>query len=249
MKARTMLTLSYPAVISGALVCAGFPVQAQRIDISKANRSIAVTATAEAKQLADLATVHVGYLEYGPDEKSVYAAGSKTSNAIIDALTRSGVQKNSIQSQNQNISPVNQFSGGDWTAEEKAQRKFQVEQSWTVKCAAKDAASVLDTAVKAGANQSGQIDWSVSDENALEAKAAALALERAKQIAEQMADNLHITLGQLLYASNQQPQRPVMPMAPGAAMSRLEKAEPKPLSISPRQISQFATVYAVFAIE
>lgn len=239
-----------PAVgCSAILFCGALSLNAQHIDVNKQNRSIAVTATAEAKAIADHATVHVGYLVYGPDEKSAYAAGSKASNAIIDALTASGVDKSAIQSQSQSISPVNQFTERNWTAEEKAERKFQVEQSWMVKCAAKDAAKVLDTAVKAGANQSGQIDWSVADEEALEAKAATLALTRAKQIAEQMATGLHFTLGPLLYASNQTPSRPVVPMIRSSAMAAFEKAEPKPLSISPREITQSATVYAVFAIQ
>ena len=42
-----------------------------------------------------------------------------------------------------------------------------------------DAAKVLDIAVKAGANQSGAIDWSLKDENAPQAQAAGKALQRA----------------------------------------------------------------------
>lgn len=246
------------ASVAGPLLCsiallAGISLpslaHAQQIEVNKANRSIAVTATAEAKAPADRATVHIGYIVYGPNEDAAYAAGSKASNAIVAALRSAGIPADAIESQNQAISPVNQFNERNWTAEEKAERKFQVEQSWTAKCAAKDAAGVLDAAVKAGANQSGQIDWSVTDENALEAKATALALTRAHQIAEKMAGGLSTTLGPLLYASNQTPSHPVVPLMRGAAMAAFEKTEPKPLSISPREISQSATVYAVFAIQ
>ena len=124
------------------------------------------------------------------------------------ALTSAGVAEGAIESESQSIAPVQQYGNQDWTPEEKVERKFQVQQSWTVKTAAKNASRTLDLAVKAGANQSGQIDWTVADEDALQAKAAGLALARAKQIAEQMARGLNTGLGPLIYASNEAPARP-----------------------------------------
>jgi uncharacterized protein YggE len=134
------------------------------------------------------------------------------------------------------------------TDAQKAQRQFQVSQSWTVKTAADDAAKLLDTAVKAGANQSGQIEWGFKDENAPQAQAAAKALKRARAQAEEMAAGLNTKLGPLLYASNevQAVPRPVMYAQMGAAKAR-DTVEP--LAINPREIEKSATVYAVFAIE
>ncbi len=74
------------------------------------------------------------------------------------------------------------------------------------------ARKVLDIAVKAGANQSGQMTWSVADQDGLQAKAAKLALDRARQIAQQMAAGLNATLGPLVYASNEAPARPAEPL-------------------------------------
>jgi hypothetical protein len=108
---------------------------------------------------------------------------------------------------------------------------------------------VLNTAVNAGANQSGQIEWTVADEKALEAKAAGNALSRARAIASQMAQGLGIELGQLIYASNQAPEgpRPIM-MRAMAAAPRVETPA-APLAISPAKVERSATVYAVFAIQ
>jgi uncharacterized protein YggE len=102
--------------------------------------------------------------------------------------------------------------------------------------------------VKAGANQSGQIDWGFKDENAPEAQAAAKALKRARAQAEGMAAGLNAKLGALLYASNevQAGPRPVM-YARAAAPMAMDKVEP--LAINPREIEKSATVSAVFAIE
>ena len=161
-----------------ASVCGLFAatVSAQQIQINKDNRTIAITATDTASAMADTATVHIGFVAYAPDADAAYAAGSKTSNAIIGALTVKGIAKTDIQSESQSVAETQQYELERLPPAEQAQRRFQVRQSWTVQTKADDAASVLNTAVNAGANSSGQIEWTVADEKALEAKAAGNAL-------------------------------------------------------------------------
>src|ERR1700677_3079624 len=197
-----------PVAAMFLLAAIGIPCYAQQIVVSKDNRTIAVTTSADATAEADTVTVEIGFVEYGADQDSAYAAGSKTSNAIAAALKAAGIPPDAIQSESQSITPVQQFVTQDWTPAEKTERKFQVQQSWNGKTAAANGAKVLDVAVKAGANQSGQMTWSVADQDALQAKAAKLALDRARQIAQQMAAGLNATLGPLVYASNEAPARP-----------------------------------------
>jgi uncharacterized protein YggE len=206
---------------------------AQTIQVNKENRTIAITATDKVTAIADQATLHIGFIAYGPDSNTAYANGSKVSNAIVKALTASGVSKETIQSESQQLQPVQNYQLDKLTEAQKAQRQFQVSQSWTVKTEADAAAKILDTAVKAGANNSAQ--------------AAAKALKRARAQAEQMAGGLSAKLGALLYASNEvQPgPRPVM----YAQMGARAKDNVEPLAINPREIEKSATVYAVFAIE
>jgi uncharacterized protein YggE len=225
------------------------PSIAQTIQVNKENRTIAITATDKVIVMADTATVHIGFIAYGPDNDTAYATGSRTSNAIIKALTAAGVSSDAIESENQSVSPVQDYQIDKLTLAEKAQRKFQVSQSWTVRANAADAAKILDLAVKAGANQSGQIDWSLKDGNAAQSEAAAKALQRARTVASEMAKGLNATLGVLLYASNEtqaEPPRPLM-RSMASPMAMAQKVEP--LAINPRQIEKSATVYAVFAIE
>ena len=227
------------------------PLGAQQIVVSKDNRTIAVTTSADASVDADTAIVHIGFAVYGPDQQTAYANGSRISNAVIRALVGGGVDREAIESENQGITPVQLYAGEELTSAEKAERKFQVVQSWTVKTGAKNASQVLDLAVKAGANQSGQIEWTIADEDGLEAKAAALAMTRAKRIAQQMAEGLNTSLGPLIYASNQPPSRspePLMSLAAPMA-ARKSPAEVAPLSVEARKVTRSATVYAVFAIQ
>ena len=119
------------------------------------------------------------------------------------------------------------------------------------------AANVLHVAITAGANDSGDIDWELKKDDALEAEAAKKALEHARQIATQMAAGLGAKLGTLVYASNQTPPRGIF-AALGLGSATLETSDSTlggvkpnlaPLAISPERITKSATVYAVFAIE
>lgn len=246
-----MKTLYIAAIaLSAATLTATAPtLQAQTIQVSKENRTIAITATDRVIAQADIATVHIGFIAYGPDSPSAYATGSRISNAIAAAVAKAGVPADDLESENQNLSPVQDYQVQKLTDAEKSQRKFQLVQSWTVRTNAKDVARVLDLAVKAGANQSGQIDWSLQDENAPQAAAAAKALASARAQAEKMAASLNTKLGALIYASNEVQAAPIRPVmrAMAAPMSMDQKVEP--LAINPRRVEKSATVYAVFAIE
>ena len=125
--------------------------------------------------------------------------------------------------------------------------RFQLVQSWTVRTRPDDAAKTLDMAVKAGANQSGSIDWQMKDASLLESQAASKALAHAQSIAAAMAEGLHTHVGALLYASNQaQEQRAPVPVMRAMAASPVAQ---QPLAINPRRVERSATVYAVFGVE
>lgn len=236
--------------VVAALMLVAMTGTAQQIQINKDNRTIAVTASEIATADADTAIVHIGFQAFGADEKSAYAAGSRISNAIVAALTGAEVPRKNIESQQQNLARVQPYETQNLPADQRAGRQFTVTQSWDVKTKAEDAAKILNVAVNAGANQSGNIDWSLADDKALEAEAAGKAMTRARAIAEQMAQGLGAKLGWLIYASNQQQPRPE-PIAIGGPMRMAMKAEAPtpPLAINPRKVTASATVYAVFAIE
>jgi uncharacterized protein YggE len=239
--------------ISLALVvifaAAATAARAQTLRVDKANRTIEVTASASAHAIADTAILHLGYTVFGPTSKEAYAKASETSNAIADALQKAGVPKDHIQSISQSVNETQSYENQNLTPAEKAARKYRAEQTWTVRLPAKDAAKILNLAVEAGANNSGNIDWQLANPDALEAEAAAKALAHDKQIAAAMAKGLGVTLGPLLYASNQAQQRVVYPMMAGLQMAKAANVAVKPLAINPQRISQSASIRAIFAIQ
>ncbi len=240
----------YPALLLTASFLGGsLMASAQQIQISKDNRTVAVTTTGTVTMEADVATVHVGYTEYGADYQTAYANGSKASNAISAALASAGVAADGIQSDDQSIARVEQYETNTLTPQEKAARQFKVVQSWSVKVPAANVARVLDAAVKAGANQSGQVDWNVADADALHGRAMDNALSKARAAAEKLATGLHAQLGPLVYASNEVAERPPIPLMRAMAAPAPAMKDVKPLAISSRKVSDTATVYAVFALQ
>lgn len=233
------------ALAVAALASAGV---AQTIQVNQGNRTIAVTVTDKATEMADIATVHIGFQAFAADSDGAYAAGSRTSNAIIDALHKAGIADKDIESENQSVRQNYQFDEKESEAD-RAKQRYVVSQSWEVHTSAADAAKVLHIAVESGANNSGQIDWDVKDHDVLQARAATKALQHAHTVAEQMAAGLSTHLGSLLYASNQVPETPVHPMMRAFALQAAPPPPPVPLAITPRRIEENATVYAVFAIQ
>ncbi len=232
-----------------ALMSAGVALSQvnQTLGISKENRTITVSATDQAFALADEAVVHIGYQAYGADESSAYAEGSRRSNAITNALHASGVREENIESEDQNLQPLNDYELKNQAVALRGMR-YRITQSWIVRTVPESAAKVLDTAVKAGANQSGSIGWEMKDAAMLEAQASGKALAHAQAIATRMAEGLHIKIGPLLYASNQAQGSVVRPMML-AMTAQAKMADAQPLSIATRRVERSATVFAVFAIE
>ncbi len=108
--------------------------------------------------------------------------------------------KDAIASRSQNLQPI-----GDDDKRYGKGLRFQLTQTWQVTVPADRAASLLQVAISAGANNSGDVQWSLEKRDALQAEAAEKALTNAQQIAERMAKGLGGKLSELLYASNQEP--------------------------------------------
>jgi uncharacterized protein YggE len=249
------MTLLRPALLC-ALCLAVLPLSAQEIQISKDNKTISITATDEASAIADTAVISIGFNSFGRDQDATYAAATETSNAINSSITAAGVPKDAIQSEEQNLSPLNpdDFQNKSHYAEG---MRFQFSQRWQVTVPADHAAQLLQLAITHGANNSGNIQWQLKSDETLQLEAAQKALHHARDIAEHMAQGLGAKVGILLYASN---QTPVVTgfvrgfgIGPGASGNTpggvFRGVNLKPLAISPTRITRSATVYAVFSIE
>lgn len=232
-------TLAVAALLSAALPALAQLTSQPQLKIEPANRTLTVTATGSVTAEPEVATLHIGFETQPGSAKAVYADGARTSNAIIAALKQTGIVESAIHSESQ-------YLQRDYSSK---LHLFKLTQQWTVKTTPERAAEVLDTAITAGANSSGQIDWTVKDERALEEQALDRAAARARENAAVLAKGMGVRLGTLIYVSNQL-SAPIYPrpMMRALAMAGTAEAAP-PLAIEPQKVSREATVYAVFAIE
>jgi uncharacterized protein YggE len=235
MLARTGIVAMVILAGSAAAV-AQLPAQPQ-LKIDPANRTLTVSTENTVTVEPEVAILHVGFETQPTDAKAAYEAGTTTSNAIINALKQAGVPASAIRSEWQRLNSVYGKP-----------HKFTLQQQWTVRVKPEQAAEMLDVAVTAGATDSGQIDWTVEDEKALQDKALEGATERARAQATVLAKGMGVKLGALVYVSNQVSSMP-MPIRPMAMRAAPMAEAAQPLAIEPHKVSSSANVYAVFAIE
>ena len=225
-------------------------------------RTISVTGTAQVTGDADLAVVRVGYKLFGADAKSAYDHATEVSNAIMNALTASGISKASIESTSQvlqhtQVYDLQQYPMG---SEDREHRQFTVVQSWIIRVKPEQAAAALNTAVDAGANESGWIQWIVEDPSVLQAKASSEAVANAHKIAEEIAAKSGVRLGHLVSANENQngavyggpvgmAAGSIYGMGDWVMTSGGMQGQNQQLAINSRRVEFHATVFAVFAIE
>ncbi len=224
------------------------PAVGQQILVNRQNKTIAITAEDSVSVDPEVATITLRFQNYAPTKDAAYQENVRVSNDVTNALLHGGVPKSALETESirlQRVEPEEK-----WTAEQKKERQFQASQSWIIHAPAARAQTVVDMALRAGANALEALDWNVSDPNALQAKAGSAALAKAKTIAEQMAKGLNATLGDLVYASNQAPVSEYAYSAGKLAEAPTPPPPPPPQSVLyPRKVKSDATVYAVFAIE
>ena len=214
------------------------------IQINKDNRTISISATDHAEADPDVADLHVGFTVYGSTLQDAYKAASDSSNGITKAMLDAGATRSEIQSQSQRVSRLS-----DYEIKTQKGMKFSVQQSWTVSVDPKNAALILDAAVQAGANQSGDINWRLKNNVALDGQAVRLATEHARALAAELAKGLDVTLGKPLYATNSVSSNFIGPRPMMSFAKSSEAGAPAPLAIEAQRVQSTATVQIIYAIE
>lgn len=236
---QSLRILAILSVLATALPAVAQQTSQPQLNVSPTNRTLTVTASDSVNVEPDVAIVHVGFETQPASAKEAYASGSQTSNAIIDALKQAGIPESAIHSESQ-------FLQRDYSVPKS--HKFVLTEQWTVKTTPKRAAEILDVAVTAGANSSGQIEWTVNDERGLENQALDKAAARASADAAELAKGMGVRLGALIYVSNEV-SRPVTPIFGAQRFSMAANAAPEPLAVEPQKVTRSASIYAVYTIE
>ena len=179
------------SVLAVAGIC-----QSQDIQVNRQNKTIAVTADDSLSADAEVASLAIGYHNYGPTQEAAFRENVRIAEQITQALLRAKISAANIETDKLRLGRID--ADDKWPEEMKKQRAFEAQQSWHVSVSASQAQSVVDIAVKSGANEIDDVDWNVADPVALQARASGAALAKARSIAEQMAKGLGTKLGELV---------------------------------------------------
>lgn len=155
-------------------------------ELTAATGTLSVTGSAAVTAVPDRASISVGVSETAQDVAEAQRSANAKVNAILDAVKALGVQDNKIVTSNYSIYPQSEYSS---LSGKSTLVGYQV--SNTVTIALEDFSlleSVIDAAVKAGANEMYGINFDVSNRSELYREALKKAVEAAKEKAALLAD-------------------------------------------------------------
>ena len=186
-----------------------------------------VTGSGTVYAKADIANLEIGF-KTGVKKTAAEATSESTAkmNGIIEAVKALGVEEKDIKTSGYSLNPVY-----NWT-EARGQELTGYEVSQNVTLKIRDLGKIGDIIAKTtekGANQIGNISFTIDDEYELKNQARELAIEKAKEKAMMIAEQSGMKLGEVksVYESSAPIISPIaytnakMELAAGAADQRL----------------------------
>lgn len=181
----------FVAVLVGGAYIAGQVIAADDEEYA----TITVSGEGKVFIAPDIAEVSFG-IQTGREPTAAAAmAKLKTGmEAIVAAVEKTGIEEKDIRTENFWLNPIY-----DYTERGQVFRGFEANQSLRVKVREIDKASdVLGAATSAGANQAGNIQFTVDDPEAKRAEAREKAIEQAQEKAKTLAKSLGMELDDLV---------------------------------------------------
>lgn len=184
-----LISLGVLAIAAVAIVAV---IMADKIN-TQDRFSVSGSGTVYAK--ADIANIQVG-LRTGTKKTAAEATIDSTNkmNEIISELKNLGIEEKDIKTSNYNLSPVYNYTSS------RGQELIGYEVSQNVSLKIRDLSKIGDVIAKTtekGANQIGNISFTIDDEYELKNQARELAIEKAKEKAALIAEQSGMKLGEI----------------------------------------------------
>jgi uncharacterized protein len=194
---KMILSIAMLALL-GLSACSATTPTANQSDIVRADglfRTINVTGVGEVNIPPDVAYISIGVHSQSESVEQALADNTDQAQAIASVLEEKGVAKNDIQTAAFNVYPMQDYS----PTGEVLGTSYAVDN--TVSVTVRDLnslGSLLDAAVRAGANNIYNITFDVSDKTAALSEARLLAIQNARALAGELADAAEVELGDLV---------------------------------------------------
>lgn len=231
-------------VILLTVVLAGmFYLSGQRIAARQESATpptITVTGDGKVSATPDIASLSFG-VQTGrrASAKEALAVLSKQMNAAFDAVKKEGIAEKDISTEQFSLSPVY-----DWSNNRQNLIGYEANQWLRVKVRDLDkVADVLTAATNAGANQAGNVDFTIDDPEKAMADAREKAIERAKDRAETLAKQLGLKLGAITsYSESTGGYTPPIAMMKREAYGAMDAAASAPMPVGEQDVNISVTI-------
>lgn len=160
-----------------------------------AQRSITVSGTGVVEAASDTAVISLSVQTLSADAKNAAKENADTMAAVRNAVIAAGADADGIKTENYSIYPQNSYDKNGKIKDTSYQctNSMQITVSDLSKTA-----TVMDAAVKAGANQVSSVEFTVKDPAAYQDKALQLAAQDALRRAQVLASAVGSTAGRVI---------------------------------------------------
>lgn len=184
------------------------------------DRTITVNGEGKVSLLSDIATISIGVQTENKQASQAVTANSTQAADVLNKLKQFGISEKDIKTTNFNVYPRQQYDADGKPIE----TSYVVENTVSVRVTdVKKVGEIIDTVVKAGANNINNIRFDVSDPSAAYGQAIEAAMADAKAKAEVVAKAAGAKLGPVknvqvsIGGRTEQPMFREAMAAPGAA--------------------------------
>ncbi len=188
------------------------------------NDTIAVSAEGKVTAIPDVGVISLSVESRGPSVAAVQADNTKKMNQVVDYLKQQKIEDKDVRTTQYNLYPT--YSYVPQTGKQNLDG-YQLTQAVEVKVRSLDkVGDILAGALERGANQVGQLSFTIDDPDTYQQQARLQAIEKARAKAEVLAKAAGVRLGKVRSFSesaNTPPPYPI-PYAAGMGMMKTDAA-------------------------
>jgi uncharacterized protein YggE len=231
--------------IFGLTGCGSAAGETGSITVNNQQEGIWVSGSGKVSAAPDICTLSLGVQSQDATVAAAQAKAASAMDKIMTSLTGNGVVKKDIQTQNYNISQTTKY---DNNTQQQVITGYQVTNIVTATIRTLDkVGNIIDAAASAGGDLTriNSISFSIENPTTYYNDARKLAIADAKSKATQMADLAGISLGKIIYITENSYTPPVPFMISAGVKSAPDVSTP----ISPGEMDITSSVQITYAIK
>lgn len=193
----TILTITATVFLIFLIVWVGIDIQNK---IEKSENTITVSATGEVYAKPDLALTTFSVITEAKTVDEAINQNTTKMNMIIDSVKNQGVEEKDLKTTSFNVYPRYEYRKVEteiypYPPGKRVLVGYEVRQSLQVKIRDMEKiGDIIEQATQSGANQVGNLQFTIDKKDEFKAQARAQAIEKAKNKAKELASQLEIKL-------------------------------------------------------